>query len=182
MAGLIAGVVHVLSGPDHLAAVAPLAVSKGRAGWRAGLQWGVGHCIGVGIVGLFALCLRDLIPITFISSWSERVVGLILLAIGLWGLLRAGRRQVNAPASAPLAIGTIHGLAGSSHIIGVVPGLLFPGALGICAYLMGFAGGTIIAMASFGLCAAALPERGRRAGMMVASCAAVAIGCYWLTA
>jgi len=42
LAGLAAGLIHVLSGPDHLAAVAPLAGGRGRA-WRAGFLWGLGH-------------------------------------------------------------------------------------------------------------------------------------------
>ncbi|RMF74124.1 MAG: High-affinity nickel transporter, partial [Planctomycetota bacterium] len=40
--GLLAGTVHVVSGPDHLVAIAPLSASDGRAGWRAGLWWGAG--------------------------------------------------------------------------------------------------------------------------------------------
>ena len=34
--GLLAGCFHVLSGPDHLAAVAPLALSSRTRAWREG--------------------------------------------------------------------------------------------------------------------------------------------------
>ena len=42
LSGLIAGMVHVLAGPDHLAAVAPLAAGSGAGRWRAGFTWGGG--------------------------------------------------------------------------------------------------------------------------------------------
>ena len=29
-AGIVAGLIHVFSGPDHLAAIAPVAISSGR--------------------------------------------------------------------------------------------------------------------------------------------------------
>jgi hypothetical protein len=35
LAGTLAGFVHVLSGPDHLAALAPLASDGDRRPWRA---------------------------------------------------------------------------------------------------------------------------------------------------
>ena len=48
--GLAAGSIHVLAGPDHLAAVAPLAAERETRPWRAGLLWGVGHAAGVVVV------------------------------------------------------------------------------------------------------------------------------------
>jgi len=54
LTGLLAGGVHVLSGPDHLAAVAPLAVQD-RSAWRSGLRWGLGHSSGVLLVGVLSL-------------------------------------------------------------------------------------------------------------------------------
>ena len=59
-AGLAAGLLHVFSGPDHLAAVAPLAADeRSRPQWRAGLQWGLGHTVGVLLIaGLLLLASR----------------------------------------------------------------------------------------------------------------------------
>ena len=74
LAGLTAGLIHVLSGPDHLAAVAPLAGGRRRA-WHAGFLWGLGHSGGVLAVGLLTLALRGALPIDALSSWSERIVG-----------------------------------------------------------------------------------------------------------
>src|SRR2546426_10826940 len=61
--GLIAGAVHVWSGPDHLAALAPLAVRRPRRAWVPGMRWGLGHSAGVGLIGLLSLWLRDWLPV-----------------------------------------------------------------------------------------------------------------------
>ncbi len=53
-AGLVAGFVHVLSGPDHLAAIAPYAVDSRSRAWRTGVRWGLGHTAGVLCVGAAA--------------------------------------------------------------------------------------------------------------------------------
>ena len=40
--GFAAGFAHVVTGPDHLAALAPFASRNGRAAlWRLGLRWGL---------------------------------------------------------------------------------------------------------------------------------------------
>src|SRR5688500_7500173 len=88
MAGFMAGMVHVLSGPDHLAAVAPLAMGEHKHGWRKGLQWAAGHCGGVLIIGLLALLFRELLPLDAISSWAERFVGVLLIGVGAWGICK----------------------------------------------------------------------------------------------
>jgi hypothetical protein len=86
-AGLVAGAVHVVTGPDHLAAVAPLAVDARASAWRAGLRWGLGHSAGVAVVGLLALGLRETLPIDALSSVSERLIGVTLIGLGLWGVV-----------------------------------------------------------------------------------------------
>lgn len=96
LAGLAAGAIHVLTGPDHLVAVAPLAVAGRRRPWLSGLWWGTGHSGGVWIVGLLALLLRELLPLESLSAWSERFVGVILIAIGLWSFRKALSRHLHA--------------------------------------------------------------------------------------
>lgn len=95
IAGLSAGAIHVLAGPDHLAAVAPLAANRDERPWSAGLLWGLGHAGGVVVVGLAALLLREVLPIERLSGWSERLVGLVLIAIGAWGIRQATRQRVH---------------------------------------------------------------------------------------
>jgi len=91
IAGLSAGAIHVLAGPDHLAAVAPLAADRHRRPWTAGMLWGLGHAGGVLLVGIAALVLREVLPLERLSASSERLVGLVLIGIGVWGIRQAAR-------------------------------------------------------------------------------------------
>ena len=95
VAGLAAGALHVWSGPDHLAAVAPLAVRGRRRSWAVGMRWGIGHSAGVAAVALFLVWARDLVSPELLSEWGERLVGVMLVGIGLWGLRTAFRAHVH---------------------------------------------------------------------------------------
>lgn len=172
--GAVAGLFHVLSGPDHLAAVAPLALDGRRRGWIAGWTWGLGHASGVVVVALLGVLLRDILPpIDVLSAWSERLVGAALIGIGLWALSRglriaparhqhgewshdhllvqAGpawiRRLGHAHAS--FCMGVLHGMAGSSHFFGVLPALALPTTSDAVLYIASFGVGTIAAMTIF---------------------------------
>ncbi|HKQ36694.1 MAG TPA: High-affinity nickel transporter [Verrucomicrobiae bacterium] len=185
-AGFTAGLIHVLSGPDHLAAVAPFAIGRRTRGWRSGVQWAMGHCAGVLIIGLLALAFRRLLPVNLVSSSAERLVGVLLIAVGAWGICKSFAARIAAPEvgapKAPLAFGVIHGLAGSSHLLGVIPGLLFPSPLAVSVYFTAFAAGTVTGMAGFSAALGLLPQRICRGAMAAFSCAAVAIGAFWLMA
>ncbi len=214
--GLIAGAVHVVTGPDHLTAVAPLAVRRPHRAWLPGVRWGLGHSAGVGLVGLLSLWLRDLIPVDLLSSWGERFVGVMLLGIGLWALHRAFKKNLHTHehehdgdrhvhfhvhhrpeehhterahlhTHAAFGIGTLHGLAGSSHFLGVLPALAFPTRAEAVAYLIAFGLGTIGAMAAFswgmGWLATRFTHRGPkiyRGLMSTCAVAAMVVGCFWL--
>jgi ABC-type nickel/cobalt efflux system permease component RcnA len=217
IAGLIAGALHVWSGPDHLAAIAPLAIRNGKRSWAIGVRWGIGHSLGVIAVALVALWLRDLVPPELLSDWGERLVGILLVGIGLWGLRTAYRSHVHAhrhrhdgeehthihahahghsPERAPprhvhfhaaMGIGVLHGIAGGSHFLGVLPALAFPTGAQATLYLAAFAFGTIVSMATFGALVDWLARRSGAAGangyrllLTAASTAATAVGCYWL--
>jgi len=180
IAGFVAGVVHVLSGPDHLAAVAPLAMDRGTRAWRTGLQWGLGHCAGVILIGVLALLFREMLPLDWLSLWSERLVGLLLVGVGAWGMCKTLTTRAEQPPKAALIVGTVHGLAGSSHLLGVVPALLFPGPIAVCGYFIAFGAGTIAAMIAFSSISALVPPLMHRVAMTACSTAAVVIGYYWL--
>ena len=172
--GVAAGLFHVLSGPDHLAAVTPLAAADGRRGWFAGWTWGLGHASGVVVVALVAILLRGVLPpVALISGWSERLVGGALIAIGLWALRRgarighrrhehghlahdhvhvqAGPRWMRrlGHAHASFYMGILHGVAGSSHFFGVLPALALPTRSAAFLYIGAFGAGTVIAMTMF---------------------------------
>src|SRR5688500_9100680 len=172
--GALAGLFHVLSGPDHLAAVAPLAAADGRRGWIAGWTWGFGHAAGVVLVAVMAVLLRDALPpIELISEWSERIVGGALIGVGLWALRRSARVEAAPHAHGTLAhehlhvrrgpawfrrlghahasfcLGVLHGIAGSSHFFGVLPALALPTLGASLLYLGAFGAGTVGAMTAF---------------------------------
>lgn len=86
LAGMLAGMMHVVSGPDHLVAVAPLAIQKPALGLRVGTAWGLGHATGVIVLGLLGVAARTFIDIGRISIWSEVLVGFVLIGIGAWAL------------------------------------------------------------------------------------------------
>ena len=187
--GLIAAMVHVLSGPDHLAAVAPLALNTKFRPWMIGMSWGIGHLLGMLVLGVLFFFFRELIPVEFISRYSERIVGVLLIAIGVWAIFRlfqyntsTKHKHVHTHADdsgnafvhvhhhdhghsnkhahphkereqqtylAALGIGVIHGLAGFSHILHLLPTLAFTNRTDSVLYLTGFGVGTIISMVLF---------------------------------
>jgi len=83
-AGIIAAILHVISGPDHLAAVTPFAIESKKKAWKVGLFWGIGHLLGMLSIGVLFLMFKDLIPIEKISTHSEKLVGFILIGLALW--------------------------------------------------------------------------------------------------
>lgn len=88
IAGLIASILHVITGPDHLAAVMPIAVETKRKAWKIGLSWGVGHLISMLTIGTIFLLFKELIPIKKISEYSEQLVALVLIGIGIWAFYK----------------------------------------------------------------------------------------------
>ena len=89
LAGLLAGSLHVVSGPDHLAAVAPLAVRRPGVGFRVGTLWGLGHASGALAVGALGVFGRSFVDVQALSSHAELAVGFILAGIGAWALLQS---------------------------------------------------------------------------------------------
>jgi hypothetical protein len=192
LAGLLAGFVHVLSGPDHLAAMAPYAVAGKARAWRTGVRWGVGHSAGVLGVGLLALLARPALPLDALSAWAERGVGVVLIAIGAWGLRKALALRSHAAVShvhgrEAFAVGTVHGLAGSSHLLGVAPALALPSDLAAGAYLALFGAGTVAAMGTFSSLVGRIAGHPRAAAagiqrLLLGTCSAcaIAVGAFWL--
>jgi ABC-type nickel/cobalt efflux system permease component RcnA len=216
LTGLLAGTLHVWSGPDHLAAIAPLALQQQRRPWLVGVRWGIGHSAGVAIVGVLSLAFRAILPVERFSAWGERLVGVMLIGIGLWGIRRALTVKVHlhrhahdgsehahahvhashAPHEMPKAhvhthaavgIGVLHGLAGSSHFLGVLPALALPTTAAAVGYIAAFGAGTVVSMGAFAGMMGALATRpafhgqqAYRTLLVVFSSAAIAVGIAWL--
>ncbi len=91
--GLLTSILHVITGPDHLAAVLPFAIESKRKAWKIGLFWGIGHLAGMIAIGVLFILFKALIPVEKISEYSEQLVGLVLIGIGLWSLIKIFRKN-----------------------------------------------------------------------------------------
>ena len=217
--GLAAGALHVMGGVDHLAALLPLSVGRRWKAFGLGVRWGIGHSAGVLAIGALAVLLRGRLDLDAVGGWGERMVGVMLIAIGLLGLRRALRVEVHAhrhehgglahahlhvhgpagahpaPTGAPphehghaaFWAGTVHGIAGTAHVLGVLPALALGSAAASGAYLLSFAVGTVLAMGAFaGLVGAGSAHAAERAPLRLrrllgaAGAAAVLVGLVWL--
>lgn len=186
--GFFAGCLHTLSGPDHLAALAPLSVGRGRMESAAvGALWGCGHDAGQVIFGLLFLLLKDQLHIEVIRTWGTRVVGFTLLVIGAMGIKEASEvptpcvavengecdvdtyEALENPTAkkkkigfATFATGIVHGLQPDALMM-VLPALALPSRVAGAAFLVMFLLGTVVAMGSYtvfiGSCSQALKER-----------------------
>ena len=98
LAGFIAGSAHVVTGPDHLAALAPIAVDQPRKAMQLGLRWGLGHGLGVILLGALGVFARSSVDVDAISAWSEFIFGFMLIAVGDWALRRTMKMVIHTHA------------------------------------------------------------------------------------
>ncbi len=88
IAALLYSTLHVISGPDHLAAVSPLAIESEKKAWKVGIFWGLGHLSGMLLIGILFSIFKEIIPVEAISAHSEQLVGMVLIIIGAIALYR----------------------------------------------------------------------------------------------
>ncbi len=195
--GFLLGVRHALDA-DHVAAVAALATgtSSPRGMVRLAASWGTGHTVTILVLGSIAAVLGATLP-EGSAVVLERTVGVALVLLGLDVLRRASARRAHVhvhrhedghshlhlhvheaethdhdhspvPVTRALAMGTLHGMAGSAALLLLV--LPAAGsALEAIATLAAFGIGSVAGMLAFSL-ALACPLRlaTRREGTMVA--------------
>ena len=226
--GLLAAMVHVLAGPDHLAAIAPIAVRTRFRPWMIGMSWGIGHLLGMLAIGLLFYYFRNLIPVELISANSEKIVGILLILIGMWAVFRMYSYKLVSPHKhahthqdgvgnvfihahdhehernvkhthpetkierqtyfAAMGIGILHGLAGFSHILHMLPTLALPSKLDAALYLTGFGAGTLFAMISFSIVLGFIGKHSNQTGKDVVfktvngitALCAIGVGFFWL--
>ncbi len=95
--------VHVLTGPDHLSALATLSANVGNyhAFWY-GVRWGVGHSIGLVVVGSFFIIISNVngdgdtveVPES-VEAICESFVGIFMFALGSFSLVNAFNKRRN---------------------------------------------------------------------------------------
>ena len=90
LSGAVAGSLHAVSGPDHLACLLPLCLNQGVSATWKGLLWGLGHGLGCSVMGIIGfICKGQLSYIEhIIEEFVEFILGFSLIAIGLIGIRR----------------------------------------------------------------------------------------------
>ncbi len=109
---------------DHVVVVSTL-VQREPGTWRAAriaALWSAGHTLSFLTLGLLIVLAGVKIPDSF-EQITELVVATMLIGLGVWHLARSsGDRDrgtttsATAMAARPLAIGLVHGMAGSAGI------------------------------------------------------------------
>mmetsp|Transcript_4081 Transcript_4081/g.15103 ORF Transcript_4081/g.15103 Transcript_4081/m.15103 type:complete len:340 (-) Transcript_4081:129-1148(-) len=87
--GITLGIVHVLSGPDHISAMVTLSAGGSfRAFWK-GVQWGLGHSGGLLLMfGVFRI-FDEKIDFDQVGQYADIIVGLLMILLGTYGSWRA---------------------------------------------------------------------------------------------
>ena len=155
------------SDPDHLVAVTSLVAADGgdtRRAARIGAWWGIGHGGTLVAVGLPLILLKSELP-GWLESGAERAVGVVIVLLAArvlvkWtrGDYRAGSHAKSAPRAGShrhvhvrtpgqaVAIGTLHGLAGTGAVVLLLIAAL-PTKLEAGAALLVFAPMSVVSMA-----------------------------------
>ena len=216
--GFTAALVHVLTGPDHLAAVTPLVLEKKSKSWKIGLSWGLGHVLGMLLIGLLFYFFKNQIPVETISENSEKFVGFMLIGIGVWALYRTqqSKKKLVYPhthtqesdtyihihkttgehqhikikkhnAVLSFLIGIVHGFAGISHFILMLPVLGYKSTSDSIQYMVGFALGIISAMIIYALIIDKISDTTKKKNnkailrlQYIGALFAFIIGIYWI--
>ena len=172
--GLIAGIIHVIGGADHLIAMAPSSITNPKLALKNGLSWGLGHSSGVAILSILAIFVKDIAHLSKLSYFAEFLVGISLLIIGSIAIKNSFKFNIhthqhahnngishkhfhyhksrdkrhNRHSHALTSLGILHGLAGGSHLIAVIPALALPMQEAF-AYLIAYLIGSTIIMIFF---------------------------------
>ena len=172
--GVAAGFVHVMSGADHLIAMAPSAINSPKKALKNGFSWGLGHSSGVILLAFLAIFIKDITPLNKFSNIAEFLVGISLLIVGVFAIKNSFQLSIhshshkhengfahrhyhfhtkeqknnNKHSHALTGLGLLHGIAGGSHFLAVLPALALP-MISACLYLMSYLIGSLISMNLF---------------------------------
>jgi len=149
--GFLLGMRHATDA-DHVVAVTTIACRERspRAAVAIGALWGLGHTATILLVGGAIILFGAVIP-PRLGLALEMAVAVMLIGLGLVNLTRGGQRAGSGGLIGrggrlrPLAIGVVHGLAGSAAIALLVLTTIHT-ALWALLYLVIFAAGTVLGM------------------------------------
>ena len=173
LTGILAGFIHVVSGADHLIAMAPSAITSPKIAIRNSISWGVGHSSGVVLLAVLAIFIKDIASLNKFSNFAEFLVGISLLIVGVFAIKNflelnihshfhqhngvahrhlhfhtKEQKQYNKHSHALTGLGLLHGIAGGSHFLAVLPALALP-LPNAFAYLISYLIGSLISMNLF---------------------------------
>jgi len=173
LTGIVAGFVHVVSGADHLVAMAPAAINNPQKALKNSFSWGLGHSSGVLFLALLAIFIKDITPLNKFSNIAEFLVGISLLIVGIFAMKNSFQLSIhshshkhengiahrhfhfhvkeqknNKHSHALTGLGLLHGIAGGSHFLAVLPALALP-LTSACLYLISYLIGSLISMNLF---------------------------------
>jgi len=204
--GALAGGLHAISGPDHLAALLPRCI--GKQWWAAskiGAIWGLGHGLSGMVLGMIAFFFKDKISggsvATKLASFTEVAVGLSLILIGVLGLKDANalgnmdqiamenddKTTGKGGAKRVFLNGMLHGLSWDGTP-SLAPALSFNSWQPVMIFLFAYCSGVVAAMSS---CTGLIGEGSVRASEVsgrnalpqrlskLSSWLAIAIGVVW---
>ena len=112
VSGLIAGLIHTISGPDHLAAIAPLTTKNTNQRYRIGFYWSLGHTLGLLIFFICALSLKDIFDLHTLSSIPEHIIALA----DVFEALTASDRPYKKPKTINEAISIMSNMVEKKHL------------------------------------------------------------------
>tara|TARA_B100000902_G_C27155014_1_gene835698 strand:- start:379 stop:1050 length:672 start_codon:yes stop_codon:yes gene_type:complete len=174
LTGILAGFVHVLSGADHLIAMAPSAINSPKIAFKNSLSWGLGHSSGIVFLSILAIFIKDIAPLNRFSNIAEFLVGISLLIVGVFAIKNYFQLRIhshphehangishhhyhfhgkdqennNKKSHALTGLGLLHGVAGGSHFLAVLPALALP-LISAGIYLISYLIGSFISMIIF---------------------------------
>uniref|UniRef100_A0A7S2H891 Nickel/cobalt efflux system n=1 Tax=Helicotheca tamesis TaxID=374047 RepID=A0A7S2H891_9STRA len=95
--GIVMGIVHVLTGPDHLSALATLSANVGNfKAFGLGVRWGIGHSTGLVVVAAILIAFSgggEVDMPDYLSTAFESLVGVFMICIGIFGFVKACRKE-----------------------------------------------------------------------------------------
>ena len=84
--GITMGILHVILGPDHLSALATLAVGSSWKALSLGIRWGLGHSTGLVVIAIIFIYLKGNLDLHTIGRYCDFLVGIFMVVLGLYGI------------------------------------------------------------------------------------------------
>lgn len=151
--GLGLGLRHATDA-DHIVVISAMLQREPgpRRAAKVAALWGIGHTVAFLAVGVGVVALGLRLPPTF-DRYAAMLVAAMLILLGGWHLRRSFSKSTEEPSKAaehamtarPVAIGLVHGLAGSAGIA-LIAATTIDSRLWAAIYLMLFGLGTIVGM------------------------------------